>query len=77
MFAEPSEEQVSARERELQEARPPRDLFKAVFESDDEDEDDAPEPSQSLRPAFAKRKAPAAPKKKKAKRLGPLTFDLA
>ncbi|WFD20951.1 hypothetical protein MCAP1_003206 [Malassezia caprae] len=76
VFAKPSEEQVSAMERELQEARPPMDLFKAVFESDDDDEADASEPTQKLHTAFTKRKAPAPAKKKKAKRGGPLTFDL-
>lgn len=77
VFAEPSEEQAAAHERELQEARPPRDLFKAVFESDEEDEAvDVPETAQALRTSFTKRKAPTAAKKKKAQRTGPLTFDL-
>lgn len=76
VFAEPSEEQASALECELQEARPPRDLFKAVFESDDDDEADEAGPVHTIHTAFTKRKAPAPTKKKKAKRAGPLTFDL-
>ncbi|WFD28660.1 hypothetical protein MNAN1_003673 [Malassezia nana] len=75
VFTEPSEEQALAWEQALQEERPPRDLFKAVFESDEEGE--TPTSTQVLRTTFPKRKASApTKKKKKALRTGPLTFDV-
>lgn len=74
VFTEPSEEQALAWEHALQEERPPRDLFKAVFESDEEGETQAS--TDVLRATLPKRKASAPSKKKKVPRTGPLTFDI-
>lgn len=84
VFAPISEAQQSAQEHAWKEARPPVDVFKAVFASDDDDRDDNGNdelgPSETAQTSLAvppKRKATSHTKKKKKRTTtGPLTFDL-
>ena len=69
-----SDATTEAQERELQEAKPPLDLFKAVFE---DDEDEAPPARQVSVEPYKRSKSQSDSKRKKARaRSGPLTFDM-
>lgn len=69
VFAPMNEETEQANDAALTEERPSLDLFKAVFESDDEKEEPTAVP-------LKRKPDPTKPKKKsKDRRVGPLTFD--